>query len=275
MPFFETNDQTRLYYKEWGTGKPAVFVSSWALSSEMWEYQMLPLSSQGVRCIAYDRRGHGRSDDPGRGYEFDTLADDLAALIEQLDLHEVTLIAHSMGCAEVVHYLARHGASRIARITLVSPIRLIKADDNPALDTEAVFEMVSAELVADRPRFFTHGTHKFFSLGAQWPLAAQVSPEMVDWGIRLILQASPKATLECWRAMWCANLEEEVRSLTVPTLVIHGDNDLTAPLETCGQRIAQAVTNSELKVYPGAPHGLPLTHHVQLAADLFAFIHTA
>ena len=131
MPFFETNDHTRLYFKDWGTGNPVVFVSSWALGGDMWEYQMVALSDQGLRCTTYDRRGHGRSDDPGCGFDFDTLADDLAALIDQLDLSEITLIGHSMGCAEIARYLSRHGSTRIARVALVSPIRLIRNAGDP------------------------------------------------------------------------------------------------------------------------------------------------
>jgi non-heme chloroperoxidase len=153
MPFFETSDHTSLYYRDWGTGAPVVFVGSIVLSSEMWEYQMLPLSEHGLHCIAYDRRGHGRSDDPGRGYDFNTLADDLAALLELLDLHQVTLVGQSMGCSEIARYLARHGTDRIARVALISPTTpfLLRREDNPEGAPREVFDAHVAAQLRDRP----------------------------------------------------------------------------------------------------------------------------
>src|ERR1051326_7712710 len=154
MPYIEIGDHSSLYYRDWGTGMPIVFLSSWAVSSPMWEYQMLPLSEHGLRCIAYDRRGHGRSDDPGHGYEFDTLADDLAQLLAHLDLREVTLVGHSMGCAEIARYLSRHGTTRIARTVLISSITpfLLQTADNPEGAPPSILEANSAALIADRDR---------------------------------------------------------------------------------------------------------------------------
>ena len=269
MPFLETQDHTTLFYKIWGTGKPVLFVSSWALTSEMWEYQMLPLSSQGFRCIAYDRRGHGRSDDPGCGYDFDTLADDLATLIGHLDLREVTLVGHSMGCAEIANYLARHGTDRIARVALVSPIRLIKMPDDPEAIFDAFRDVAAANMLKDRPLYMTDGSVKFFAVGMQWPQPPGMSREMVDWGINMILQASPKATIELWHAM--ADFTPDMRIFTMPTLVIHGDNDQNAPLDFCGRRISEAIPGSQLMIYERAPHGLFLTDRERLAQDLLAF----
>jgi non-heme chloroperoxidase len=183
MPFIKTNDSTRLHYRDWGAGAPVVFVSSWALGGDMWEYQMLPLSDHGLRCITYDRRGHGRSDDPGRGYDFDTLADDLAALIAQVDLREVTLVGHSMGCGEIARYLARGGAGRIARVALVSPTTpyILRAADNPQGVPGSVLDVSIAALQHDRPRYFADGTITFFSLGSQWPQPSALSSEQVQW----------------------------------------------------------------------------------------------
>ncbi len=275
MPFIKTDDRTSLFYKDWGTGKPVVFVSSWALSGDMWEYQMLPLASQGLRCIAYDRRGHGRSDDPGHGYDFDTLADDLAALIEQLDLREVTLVGHSMGCPEIARYLSRHGAGRVARVALISPTTpfLLRTADHPEGVPRVVFDAQIARLTTDRPLYFSDGAIKFFGLGSTWPAPPVLSPELVQWAIRLILQSSPHAIVECFRAHIETDFRPDMRAFSMPTLIIHGDKDQNAPLDMCGRRTAQAIAGSLLKVYEGAPHGLFLTEKERLSSDLLAFIH--
>jgi non-heme chloroperoxidase len=274
MPFIETKDHTSLYYRDWGTGTPVVFVNSAVLSGAMWEYQMLPLSEHGLRCIAYDRRGHGRSDDPGRGYDFDTLADDLAQLLVQLDLHEVALVVQSMGCAEIARYLSRHGTSRIARVALISPITpfLLRTEDNTEGAPKAIFDAHLAAQLKDRPFYNgTDGAIKYFGLGSKWPEPGLVSPEMVQWLTRLILETSPKANIECFRAFWETDFRPDMRSFTVPTLIIHGENDQNAPL-ICGRRTAQAISGSQLRVYEDAAHGLFLTHKDRLNEDLQAFI---
>ena len=271
MPFIEANDRTSLYYKAWGRGKPVVFVSSWALGGDMWEYQMLPLSDQGMRCITYDRRGHNRSDDPGHGYDFDTLADDLAVLIEQLDLHDVTLVGHSMGCAEIVRYLTRHGSGRISRAALVSTIT--PGSDQSGGVPETVIESTISLMTTDRARYFSSGVIKFFGLGAKWPqVSTEISPELAQWGYHLIMQSSPKAITECWRVMRKTNFLPELATLTVPILVIHGDRDQNAPLDACGQRTAQAIPGSQLVIYEGAPHGLFFTDRDRLARDIGEFV---
>jgi non-heme chloroperoxidase len=274
MPFFETNDHTSLYYRDWGAGTPVVFVNSAVLSGEMWEYQAVPFSDQGLRCITFDRRGHGRSDDPGRGFDMDTLADDLAQLLVYLDLHEVTLIGQSMGCAEIARYLTRHGTSRIARVALISPITpyLIRTEDNPEGAPRAVFEQHLAAQLKDRPAYNgMNGIIKYFGLGSRWPDPEIVSPEMVQWLGRLVLETSPKANVECFRSFWQTDFRPDMRSFTMPTLIIHGGNDQNAPL-LCARRTAQAIPGSQLKVYEGATHGLFLTHRDLLNEDLLAFI---
>ena len=207
MPYIEIGDHSSLYYRDWGTGMPIVFLSSWAVSSPMWEYQMLPLSEHGLRCIAYDRRGHGRSDDPGHGYEFDTLADDLAQLLAHLDLREVTLVGHSMGCAEIARYLSRHGTTRIARTVLISSITpfLLQTADNPEGAPPSILEANSAALIADRPLYFARSRIKFFGLGVTSPASDPISPEVVQWGLRLIDECSPKAVLDCLYAFCIKN----------------------------------------------------------------------
>jgi non-heme chloroperoxidase len=275
MPFFETADRTRLYYTDWGTGAPVVFVSCWASGGAIWEYQMVPLSERNLRCITYDRRGHGRSDDPGRGYDFDTLADDLAALLAQLDLREVTLVGHSTGCCEIARYLAHHGTSRIARVALISPATpfQMQTEDNPEGAPKSYLEQHLTALSKDRPVYFSvDGAIAFFGLGSTWPEPPVLSSEMVNWTIQLLLDSSPKAVIELRRTAFETDFRPDMRAFSVPTLIIHGDNDQSAPLEMTGRRTAKAIPGSELRVYAGAAHGLFLTHKDRLNADLLEFI---
>lgn len=274
MPFFETNDHTNLYYRDWGRGIPVVFVSAWALSGTMWEYQMVPLSDQGLRCIAYDRRGHGRSDDPGSGYQYDTLSDDLAALLVHLDLKGVTLVGNSIGCCEIVRYLSCHGTDRIARVVLTSTRTpfLLRTEDNPEGVPKSFFDQAISALMTDRPQYMASGAIKYFGLGSMWPGAEVLSSAMVQWVVQLILESSPKAILECMRATNETDFRPDLPACTVPTLIIHGDKDQGAPLDLCGRRTAQAIQGSQLKVYEGAAHGLFLTHRDRLTRDLLDFI---
>lgn len=258
MPMIETADGVRLFVRDWGAGEPVVFVSSWALSGEMWAYQALPLAQAGLRCISYDRRGHGRSDDPGRGYEFDTLADDLAALLDARDLRAVTLVGHSMGCGEIARYLARHGAGRVARVALLSPITpfLLQTADNPQGAPEAYFALHLARLADDAASYFTEGAARFFGEGATWPGPVPLSAALRDWAVQLILQTPPQVASACFRAYTSTDFRPDMAAFSVPTLIIHGDADQNAPLELTGRRTAQAIAGSELRVYQGAAHGL-------------------
>jgi len=271
MPSIETKDQINLYYRDWGTGQPVVFLSSQALSGAMWEYQMVPFCERGLRCIAYDRRGHGHSDDPGRGFDFDTLADDLAGLLTHLDLHEVTLIGQSMGCTEIARYLSRHGASRIARVALIGTITpfLLKTQDNPEGTPEEMFDGLLKALLEDRPHFYSmeNISNMYFGLGWQ----EVVSLEMAQWLTHLALETSPRANVACFRSAWHTDFRPDMHAFTVPTLIIHGERDQNSPL-LCGERTAQAIPGSLLHIYEGAAHGLFLTHKGRLNEDLLAFI---
>jgi non-heme chloroperoxidase len=243
-----------------------VFVHSWALNSDMWQYQMIHLSGQGLRCIAYDQRGHGRSSQHGYGYEYDTLADDLAALLEQLDLREVTLVGHSMGCGEIVRYLSRHGSSRVARAVFIgtaTPFAL-KTRDNPDGVDKAVIDKLRASWVKDFPRWLGENARPFF--------VPETSPEMVQWVVGMCLQASLKALIDCNHAINETDFRAELAAMTVPTLVIHGDADVSEPIEQRGRRTAQLIPGSQFKLYEGAPHGLMFTHMDRLNSDLLAFI---
>jgi len=265
-PFIVTRDGASLFYKDWGKGKPVVFVHGWALNSDMWQYQMIHLADQGLRCVAHDRRGHGRSSDPGQGYDYDTLADDLAAVIEGLGLREITLVGHSMGGGEVVRYLSRHGAKRVARAVLVAPSTpfILKTADNPDGVDKSVFESLRAMWSKDLPKWLAENARPFFT--------PETSTEMIQWGVRMCQQASLKALLDCNRADTETDFRAELPKITVPTLIIHGDKDVSTPLELTGRKTARLIPGSQLEVYEGAPHGLMFTHMDRLNRDLLAFI---
>ncbi len=271
IPMIETTDRTLLFYKDWGHGKAVVFIHSWALNSDMWQYQMNQMTNQGLRCIAYDRRGHGRSSQPGQGYDYDTLADDLAIVMDQLDLRDATLVSHSMGAGDIVRYLSRHGAHRVARIVLLAPTTpfLLKTADNPTGVDQSLFEKQRILLRKDCPRWFASGASAFFGAGSG---SIAVSPEMIQWGVNLCLVTSLKALIDCYIAMSETDFRAEMKKITLPTLIIHGDADLSAPLELTGRRSAELITNGRLKIYKGAPHGLFLTHMDDLNNDLLTFI---
>ncbi|HMB27475.1 MAG TPA: alpha/beta hydrolase [Blastocatellia bacterium] len=265
-PFIVTSDGANLFYKDWGNGKPVVFVHGWALNSDMWQYQMIHLADQGLRCVAYDSRGHGRSSDHGRGYDYDTLAGDLAAVIEQLNLREVTLVGHSMGCGVVVRYLSRHGPRRVARVALVSPSLpfILKTEDNPDGVDKIVFERLRATWSRDFPKWLADNARPFFT--------PETSTEMVQWGIRMCLQASMKALIDCNRTDTETDFRGELPKITAPTLIIHGDKDVSTPLEATGRKTARLIPGSRLEVYEGAPHGLMFTHMDRFNRDLHDFI---
>jgi len=267
-PFITTRDGTRLFYIDWGRGKPILFVHGWSLCTDIWEHQTTARASDAVRCVAYDRRGHGRSSQPGHGYDFDTLADDLAAVIEQRDLRDVTLVGHSMGSLEVAQYLSRHGAARIARVVLVSPNTpyLLKAADNPDGIDKAVFDAFAAALLKDRPKFLATGMSGLLGAGAS------ASPEMVQWALDLFLRTSLKAAVDLVRLFTTADFRSHMRLFAMPTLVIQGDQDNVNPLELSGRKTVQAIPGSQLKVYAGAPHGPFITDRDRFNSDLLAFV---
>ena len=270
MPFVETRDHTSLFYQDWGTGEPVLFVHGWCLGADMWEYQMAPLADEGLRCVAYDVRGCGRSDRPGSGYDFDTLADDLATVIEHLDLRGATLVGHSMGGAQVVRYLARHGADRVARVALVSMIPPFspKTADNPDGVDEGVLAGMVAALYNDRARWAADIAPSWFGDGLP---GVSVSPELLDWGVGLFLDASLRAAVELQRASFVTDLRPDARAVAVPTLVVHGDSDSMVPFEVSSSRVAEAIPNAELKVYENASHGLFVSHKERLSRDLLSF----
>jgi pimeloyl-ACP methyl ester carboxylesterase len=266
MPYVETSDSTRLFFTEGGRGKPVVFVAGAWLNSQMWEFQMPDLVHLGLRCVAYDRRGHGRSDWSWEGYDYDTLADDLATLLKRLDLNAVTLVGHSMGGGEVIRYLTRHGASRVERIALVAataPFPMETADNPGAID-RMLIEVDLAARTADRPRWFADNADAFFGIGLP---GVSVSPELTEYMIRQCLDCSARAAEAFFIAGYTTDLRAELRAITVPTLIVHGDHDVQAPVDICGRRIAPLVPNATFLSYENAAHGLFITHADRLNVD--------
>lgn len=257
--WIEASDGAKLFYRDWGDGTPVVFCHPWALNADIWEYQLVALSERGFRGVAYDRRGHGRSDDPGRGYDYDTLAADLAAVIEGLDLRGVTLVGYSMGSAEIIRYVSRHGAGRVARILLTSPVA-------PAPGDRSMSDDFITALKKDRPAFMA-GCLPLF-LGRDMA----VSPAMQQWVLEQFLRSSPKAIIECTRNIAVGDHRPHLGAIKVPTLIIQGDQDEICPLALTGRTLVEAITGSRLTIYEGAPHGIVLTHRDRFTGDLLDFM---
>jgi pimeloyl-ACP methyl ester carboxylesterase len=271
MPLVRADDGTELFYNDWGSGRPVVLVHGWPLQSDMWEYQSVFLASHGVRVIAYDRRGFGRSGQPWGGYDYNTLADDLKNLIEALDLRDVTLVGFSMGGGEVARYLGRHGDDRVSGAVLVSSVTpyLRRADDNPDGVERGNFDQMIEGLLKDRPNFLAGFGKQFFGAGL---LNFSVSAEIQQWALMMALQGSARATLACVRAFSETDFRADLLAMRVPTLVIHGDSDATVPIASSGRLTAAPVRGAELKEYEGAPHALMYTEKDRLNNDLLAFI---
>ncbi len=271
MPFIDAEDGTKIHYNDWGSGPPVVLIHGWPLDAEMWEYQSVHLANNGFRVIGYDRRGFGRSGQPWSGYDYDTLAGDLHRLIEKLDLTGVTLVGFSMGGGEVARYAARHGTSRLARAVLLAAVTpyLLKGPSNEDGVDRSVFDQMVQGLQADRPGFLASFGKKFFGAGM---LNFSVSSELLQWASNLAMLASPKATIDCVRAFSETDFRGDLKALTVPTLIIHGDGDSTVPLATSAEKTIKLVPHAELKVYSGAPHGLFYTERDRLNADLLDFM---
>jgi non-heme chloroperoxidase len=272
MSTITMKDGTQIYYKDWGSGEPVVFSHGWPLSADSWEAQMLFLASKGYRCIAHDRRGHGRSSQPWNGNEMDTFADDLSQLIETLDLKGVTLIGFSMGGGEVARYVGRHGTKRLAKVALISavPPLMLKTAANPGGLPVEVFDGVRQGSIADRSQFYKDlASGPFFGANRA---GAKVSQGMMDSFWLQGMRAGHKNTFDCIKAFSETDFTEDLKMFDVPTLIVHGDDDQVVPIGASAHSAAKLVKNAILKVYAGAPHGLVDTHKDQLNADLLAFL---
>jgi non-heme chloroperoxidase len=266
-----TEDGTRIYYKDWGTGQPVVFSHGWPLNGDAWASQMLFLAQNGYRTIAHDRRGHGRSDQPSEGNEMDTYADDLAQLFEELDLNDAVMVGHSTGGGEVARYISRHGTSRVAKAVLVSavPPLMLKTEANPDGLPIEVFDGLRAGLTADPSQFYRDFADPFFGANRA---GAEVSQSARDTFWLQSEQAGLKNSYECIKAFSETDLTEDLKRFDVPTLIIHGDADQVVPIVASALISSKIVEDATLKVYEGAPHGLAVTHKDQLNDDLLTFI---
>ena len=271
MPTITTKDGTEIYYKDWGTGQPVVFSHGWPLSADAWDDQMMYLVGRGFRCIAHDRRGHGRSSQSATGNDLSTYADDLAALTEALDLKNAVHIGHSTGGGEVARYIGRHGTKRVAKAVLISaiPPLMLKTDANPGGLPRAVFDDIRAKVLADRSQFWKELAVPFF--GANRP-GAKVSQGVLDMFWLISMQCGLIAAYECIKAFSETDQTEDLKKFDVPTLIVHGDDDQIVPIGASAKMSSKLVKGAILKVYEGAPHGLPVTLHDRLNADLAAFI---
>lgn len=272
MFLMTTRDCTKIHYKDWGSGPPVVFSHGWPLNADSWESQMVFLASQGYRCIAHDRRGHGRSSQPWAGNDMDTYADDLSEIIEKLDLKGVALIGFSAGGGEVARYIGRHTTRRVARVVLVSavPPLMLKTGSNPGGLPKEVFDTLRHNSMADRSQFYKDlASGPFF--GANRP-GARVSQGMMDSFWLQGMQAGHKNTLDCIKAFSETDFTADLEKIDVPTLIIHGDDDQIVPIGAAAVRSSKLVKDATLKIYAGAPHGLLDTHKDLLNADLLAFL---
>jgi non-heme chloroperoxidase len=271
MPTITTQDGTQIYYKDWGSGQPVVFSHGWPLSADAWEDQMFFLACHGYRCIAHDRRGHGRSSQPWHGNDMDTYADDLAALVEQLDLTHVLHIGHSTGGGEVARYIGRHGTQRVAKAVLIGavPPLMLQTAANPAGTPLEAFDQIRASVLADRSQFFQDLSGPFY--GANRP-GARVSQGLRDTFWLQGMQAGFKGVFDCIKAFSETDFTDDLTQFDVPTLILHGDDDQIVPIGASALLAAKLVKDATLHIYPGAPHGLCSTHKDQVNTDLLAFL---
>ncbi len=265
-----TKDRTRIYYKDWGEGLPIVFSHGWPLSADAWDDQMMFLASHGYRCIAHDRRGHGRSGQPWTGNDMDTYADDLAALVETLDLRDVIHVGHSTGGGEVARYIGRHGTKRVAKAVLISAVAplMLKTKANPGGLPMEAFDEIRKNVLADRSQFFRDLSAPFY--GGNGP-GANVSQGLRDSFWLQGMQAGFKGVYDCIKAFSETDFTEDLKKFDVPTLIIHGDDDQIVPIGAAAMLSSKIVKGAALRVYPDAPHGLCSTHKDEVNADLLAF----
>ncbi len=271
MPTITTKDDTQIYYKDWGKGQPIVFSHGWPLCADAWEDQMLFLADHGYRCIAHDRRGHGRSSQPWNGNEMDTYADDLATLVQELDLRDSVHVGHSTGGGEVARYIGRHGTKRVAKAVLIGavPPLMLQTASNPGGLPIDTFDQIRAGVLADRSQFFKDLSGPFY--GANRP-ASKVSQGLRDSFWLQGMMAGHKAVYDCIRAFSETDFTTDLKKIDVPTLILHGEDDQIVPIDNSARLSVKLIKKAVLKTYPGAPHGMCSTHKDVINADLLDFL---
>ncbi|HEY0607395.1 MAG TPA: alpha/beta hydrolase [Herpetosiphonaceae bacterium] len=271
MPYITTRDNTRLYVKDWGSGRPVIMMHGWPLSADTWDETAMAIANAGFRAIAYDRRGFGRSDQPWDGYDYDTLADDLAAVIAETGATDATIVGFSMGGGEVARYMSRHGGRNVAQAALIASVvpYMLQTSDNPNGVPQATFDQITAGLKADRAHFYTSFFRDFYGVGL---VSHPVSSEVIDWSRNVAMLAGFNATLGCANAFATTDFRPDLAAFTVPTLIIHGTADQIVPIDASAREAAAKIPHAKLIEYDGGPHGLFATHKEQLTGDLLAFL---
>jgi len=264
-------DGTDIYYKDWGRGPVVAFSHGWPLNADAWDGQMLFLAQQGFRVVAHDRRGHGRSSQASSGNDMNTYADDLAAVLETLDLRNATLVGHSTGGGEVVRYVGRHGTGRVAKVVLIAavPPLMLKTDANPEGIPKEVFDGLRAALAADRSQFYKDFAIQFFGANRS---GAKVSQGTLDQFWLWAMQSGLKNAYDCIKAFSETDFTEDLKTIDVPTLVLHGEDDQIVPVHDSARKSARLIKGAKDVYYPGAPHGITATHQDQINAELLAFL---
>ena len=271
MAYFTARDGAKLFYKDWGSGRPVVLIHGWPLTADTWDDVSIALVEAGFRAIAYDRRGFGRSEQTWVGYDYDSLADDLADLMKELEIDGAALVGFSMGGGEVARYMSRHRGQGVSAAVLVSSVvpYMLKTDTNPHGVDASVFEQMKQAMMKDRAAFFAEFFKDFYSVGL---VNRNVSEEVLHWSWSQAMQASLKATFDCANAFAITDFRSDLPAFNVPTLVIHGTDDRTVPIDASGRAAANGIRGAQLVEYPDGPHGLFASHKERLISDLLRFV---
>ncbi|MBV9493176.1 MAG: alpha/beta hydrolase [Acidobacteria bacterium] len=266
MTYIKTRDDNKLYYKSWGSGRPVILLHGWPLSADTWDEAAMEIAAAGFRAIAYDRRGFGRSSQPYDGYEYDTLADDLADVIQETGSTDATIIGFSMGGGEVARYMSRHGGKNVIKAGLISSVvpYLQLTDDNPKGVDPAVFEKMTEGMKKDRAHFWGKFFKSFYG--------GKASDEVLEWSRKQAMEAGFKATLDCANAFATTDFRPDLAAFNVPTLIVHGTKDETVPIDPTAREAAKGIRNARLIEYDGAPHGVFVTDKERLTEDILAFL---
>lgn len=271
MPRIKTRDGVELYAKDWGQGRPVILLHGWPLTADTFDDLSMAIADSGMRAIAYDRRGFGRSEQPFNGYDYDTLADDLADVIASTGANDATILGFSMGGGEVARYMSRHGGANLRSAVLVASVvpYMLQSEDNPNGTPQSTFDEMTEGMVEDRAHFFAGFFKDFYGVGM---FDKAVSSEVLDWSVRQAMMAGLKPTLACAKAFATTDFRPDLGAFNVPTLIIHGTEDKTVPIDAAGRAAAAGISQSTLIEYEGAPHGLFATHRQRFIDDVLAFL---